>query len=110
MDYRRLTAPCGLYFFNCVVYAASSDEELRRIVAESMGLPVERTQCRGCREEGGRVTMTLLGMTEPCSIFGCATAKEVEFCCDCDGFPCDHLHPYADRADELPHNTKVFNL
>ena len=54
--------------------------------------------------------MTLLGMTEPCSIFECATAKEIEFCCDCDDLPCDHLHPCADRADELPHNTKVFNL
>jgi hypothetical protein len=25
-------------------------------------------------------------------------------------FNCIVLHPYADKASELPHNTKVFNL
>ena len=25
-------------------------------------------------------------------------------------FPCDNLHPYADKATDLPHNIKVFNL
>ncbi len=25
-------------------------------------------------------------------------------------FSCDHLHPYADKASLVPHNTKIFNL
>ena len=34
----------------------------------------------------------------------------MKFCGDCDQFPCDNLHPYADKTATLPHNIKVFNL
>jgi len=40
----------------------------------------------------------------------CSKGKGHSFCGDCEDFPCEHLHPYADKAGELPHNTKVFNL
>jgi len=51
-----------------------------------------------------------MGGTEPCSVYKCITEKNIDFCCDCDGFPCDNLHPCADKASERPHNTRVFNL
>jgi len=34
----------------------------------------------------------------------------VAFCGECEDFPCDYLHPLADKAQTLPHNIKVFNL
>jgi hypothetical protein len=49
-------------------------------------------------------------MTEPCNVYRCIKKKGLQLCCDCDDFPCDHLHPYADQAAVKPHNTKVFNL
>ncbi|MBU2549884.1 MAG: DUF3795 domain-containing protein [Proteobacteria bacterium] len=108
MDYFELTAPCGLDCWNCIMYKASQDEALRNNLAPKMGLSPEQAQCRGCRAEGG--TIGFLGMTEPCNLFRCISAKGHDFCGDCDDFPCDHIHPYADRADKVPHNTKVFNL
>ena len=36
--------------------------------------------------------------------------KGVEFCCDCDDFPCEFLAPTADKAAQYPHNMKVYNL
>ena len=77
-------------------------------IAAKIGLPPEKAICEGCRPQGGAIAC--LGRTEPCNAYRCAEEKGVDFCCDCDDFPCDHLHPYADKAAQVPHNTKVFNL
>jgi hypothetical protein len=108
MDYKRLTAPCGLDCFNCPMYLAQKNDELRTILSERLGIPREETSCSGCRDQEG--TIAFLKMSEPCNVYRCISQKKVDFCCDCEEFPCDHLHPYADRASQVPHNTKVFNL
>jgi len=108
MDYEYMTAPCGLDCFNCPVYLAAENEELKAKISSGMGVPVESVVCRGCRGEGGAIPF--LGMSEPCNTYRCAAERDVAFCCDCPDFPCDNLHPYADRASQVPHNTKVFNL
>ena len=108
MDYKQMTAPCGLDCFNCPMYIASQNEEMRKKISERMNLPMEKAMCHGCRNEDGIIDF--LGWTEPCHVYQCIKKKNYDFCCECDDFPCDHLHPYADRANEVPHNTKVFNL
>jgi hypothetical protein len=108
MDYRNMTAPCGLDCFNCPLYLAGENERIREAIAKHMGIPLEQAVCRGCRDERG--TIAFLGMTEPCNVYKCIDKKGISFCCDCSDFPCDYLHPYADKASERPHNTKVFNL
>jgi hypothetical protein len=108
MDYRHMTAPCGLDCFNCPMYLAKENERLRAAVAKNMNIPFEQAFCRGCRDEKG--TIASIGMTEPCNVYKCIEKKGISLCCDCSDFPCDHLHPYADKASERPHNTKVFNL
>jgi hypothetical protein len=108
MDYQRVTAPCGIDCFNCGLYLASTNKELRNKVSKRLGIPFERAVCRGCRDENG--TIAAIEMTEPCNVYKCITKKGLSFCFDCSDFPCDHLHPYADMASERPHNTKVFNL
>ena len=106
MDYERMTAPCGLACFDCVVHLAKDDPRLRRRVAEQFGIPEKDVGCSGCRETEGHCPVT----AEACTVYPCAQARGVEFCCDCSDFPCEALHPYADRAHDLPHNTKVYNL
>ena len=108
MNYQQMTAPCGLDCFNCPMYLAGENKELRTKISENMGIPFERAICLGCRNEKG--TIAFLNMTEPCNVYKCIEKKGISFCCDCSDFPCDHLHPYADMASQLPHNTKVFNL
>ena len=108
MDYRQMTAPCGLDCFNCPMYLAGDNEKLRTAISKNTGISFEKAICKGCRNENG--TIPFLGMTEPCNVYRCIEAKNLTFCCDCPDFPCDHLHPYAEMAAQRPHNTKVFNL
>jgi len=107
IDYEEMTAPCGLACFNCVVYLANKDHEIRRRVSKQFGIPEEEVGCPGCRAVKGKCPVL---PNDRCSVFFCAEEKGVKFCCNCSEFPCDHLHPYADKANSLPHNTKVFNL
>ncbi len=108
MDYIQMTSPCGLDCFNCPLYLANEDEKLRTIISEKAGIPYEKATCKGCRNENG--TIPFLNMTEPCNVYKCIEKKDFKFCCVCPDFPCIHLHPYADKASEVPHNIKVFNL
>jgi len=108
MDYTQMTAPCGLDCFNCPMYLANENEKLRNIIAERLNIPIEKAVCGGCRNENG--TIAFLNMTEPCSVYKCSENRGINFCYNCSEFPCDYLHPYADKASQFPHNTKVFNL
>ncbi len=108
MNYHQMTAPCGLACFNCQLYLAKEDQALRKKFSQQSGFPIEEAFCEGCRNQEGIIR--IVGITETCSIYRCIKSKGLEFCSDCPGFPCDHLHPYADMAAHVPHNTKVFNL
>lgn len=106
MNYEEMTAPCGIACFNCVAYLANNDPEIRKQVAKQFNLPEEKVTCSGCRAVKGKCPV----VSSPCRVYPCAKKRGVKLCCDCPDFPCDYLHPYADKADSLPHNTKVFNL
>ncbi|PKN65808.1 MAG: hypothetical protein CVU52_10950 [Deltaproteobacteria bacterium HGW-Deltaproteobacteria-10] len=108
MDYMQMTAPCGLDCFNCMLYQASGNEQLRKVIADKMQIPLEDAACNGCRAQGGQIAA--VKMTVPCKVYQCISQKGISFCCDCSDFPCDHLHPYADLAAQRPHNIKVYNL
>jgi hypothetical protein len=115
MDYAQMTAPCGLDCFNCTFYLAHDSEEAMQQLeqwSEQHKVPVEVMLCKGCRDHDGRIPlqMHVFGDEHRCAAYECAKEKDAQFCCDCSEFPCDNLHPYADRAAELPHNIKVFNL
>ena len=115
MDYEQMTAPCGLDCFNCHFFLARKDEEAMSTVkqlSEEFNIPVEIMFCNGCRSHNGQIPLqkNVFGDTHRCAAYECSKEKGVKFCGDCEEFPCDNLHPYADKADTLPHNTKVFNL
>ena len=109
MDYELMTAPCGLDCFNCPLYIAATDNDLRKKLAEKMGVPAEMAQCRGCRNENGIIRA--FGETEQCSTYRCIKEKNLKFCFECADFPCIRLHPQAPESSELnSNNIKVFNL
>jgi hypothetical protein len=115
MDYLQMTAPCGLDCFNCHFFLAREDKEAMKTVeqmSEEYKVPVETMLCNGCRSHDGQIPLQkhIFGESHRCAAYECAKSKDVKLCGDCDEFPCDNLHPYADRAGELPHNMKVFNL
>lgn len=115
MDYLQMTAPCGLACFNCSYYLATENEERRKKPDrdfELNGIPPEVWLCKGCRNQKGMLKSHELffNRKEPCPVYKCTSEKNIYFCYECSDFPCDHLHPCADRAGTVPHNTKVFNL
>ena len=107
---RALISPCGLYCGYCVLYKARADDALREKIAERQGIPVEKVPvCAGCRPAKGMIPV--LGLESACATYACAVnGKKVEFCYECEEFPCLKLAPCADRAQEVPHNTKIYNL
>ena len=109
MDYQQMTAPCGLDCFNCIAYLAYEDSKMIPVMAKVLSIPIEEAEkavCKGCRDQDGKIPFIPMG----CSVYPCAKRKNISFCYECADFPCDHLHPYADQAANVPHNTKVFNL
>lgn len=106
-DKRSLAAPCGLDCFNCELYEENLTEELAGLIHAKMGVPRDQIPCPGCRQlEGGHFHLP----AEGCATLTCIRTKGVEFCCDCDDFPCPFLAPQADRASQYPHNMKLYNL
>lgn len=106
---RTLIAPCGVYCGLCRRYQARTDKTLRKQIAEQRGVPVEELYvCAGCQPMRGRVKIS--GGEPVCETYACAVNKKLEFCYECADFPCSKLAPCADRANETPHNIKVYSL
>ncbi len=115
MDYLQMTSPCGLSCFNCHFYLAHENDDSMQVLemySRLMDIPTKVMLCKGCRNHKGILEShkILFNRSEPCHAYKCTREKNIDFCHECADFPCDHLHPYADRADKVPHNTKVFNL
>jgi hypothetical protein len=115
MDYFQLTAPCGLDCFNCHFYLSHENKEAMKMVeklSKEYNIRVEIMLCKGCRSHNGQIPLQkhVFGEAHRCAAYECSQGKQLRFCSDCDQFPCDNLHPYADKAADLPHNIKVFNL
>ena len=106
MNYEQMTATCGLPCFECALYLAKEDKETQAFISELLDIPIEKSVCKGCRNENGQC----VHHDEPCRLYPCAEEKGLKFCYECSDFLCDYLHPYADKADIIWHNTKVFNL
>jgi hypothetical protein len=110
MDFRELTAPCGLDCFNCQLYLACDNEEQREKNMAMFHVSYEMAACRGCRPEHGLCPVRRLAGLGECKAFRCIAARDIYSCAECPDFPCDNLHPFAENASVLPHNTKAFNI
>ena len=99
------TAPCGLDCFNCELFEGNLTEERRAAFAARFNRPAADVGCRGCRTEGGCTFLET-----PCPTRACVTERELQFCSQCDDFPCARLMPSRDGADRYPHNIKLYNL
>jgi len=101
----NIIGPCGIFCGICECYSCKDNSELLEYLV-SRGINREKLPCAGCREIEGNCPA--IGST--CETYTCAKERKVDFCYECSDFPCSKLNPAADRADVLPHNTKVFNL
>lgn len=104
---KNMTSPCGLPCFHCPVHLAKENPEIREKLATMLGVEPDKAICNGCRTQMGRIAF--LNAEKTCKIFLCAEEKGIDFCHECDNFPCERFQPYADQA-HLPHNTKMYQL
>ncbi len=107
MDYKQMTAPCGLDCFNCELYKDNLTAEFTEFIHGKTGVPKEDIVCGGCRVQDGKHYHIPQG---GCTTLSCAKERDLEFCCDCNEFPCTFLAPLADKAGQVPHNIKLYNL
>lgn len=101
----QLTAPCGIDCFNCEMFECNITEEFKNRIAGLVKCKPEEIPCKGCRVQG-----CCSVLMKDCKTLACVKEKGVDFCYECDEFPCSKLQPCASRAEKLPHNMKVFNL
>ena len=104
-DERYLVAPCGINCGQCECHTAKDNPALLEYLV-SVGIARDRLPCGGCREIKGACPV----LDVDCETYSCITGRGHAFCYECGDFPCSRLNPAADRAQQLPHNTKVFNL
>lgn len=113
MEYKenlQLVTPCGYCCLSCPSYVDSqcTDEIAIQKEAARANLPVEQVlkSCRGCRPMQGKPFGDTLCQTYDC----CVNVKGLEFCYQCDEFPCLKLAPISAGAEVRRHNTKIYNL
>jgi len=101
----NLVAPCGIDCATCELYMCQENKKLYDYLI-SKGFSSDKIPCPGCREVAGHCPV----LGAECATYLCARNKGVDFCYECNEFPCSKLNPAVDRAEILPHNMKVFNL
>jgi len=106
MDKKFLTAPCGLDCFNCPSCEGNMTEEARKMVSENFKIPIENLPCKGCRGEEGNCKFA---PDNKCATWDCVKEKGLNFCHECNDFPCEKLMP-TQKGSQYPHNMKVYNL
>ncbi len=102
---QTLVAPCGIDCGLCECHTAKDNPALMNYLV-SAGVRRDRLPCDGCRAIKGACPV----LEAECETYRCITDRNLQFCYECTDFPCSRLNPAADRAQQLPHNTKVFNL
>ena len=106
----QLVSPCGYSCLSCAAYEHSdcTDEVVIQKEAERANLTIDklRGMCAGCRSKQGRPHRDILCQTYDC----CVNNKGLDFCFQCEDFPCLKLAPVSGRAEVRRHNTKVYNL
>ncbi len=105
MDKKYQTAPCGLDCFNCGWFMENMTEEKRLGEAKRLNISLDEVGCKGCRDEQGKCFWA----KGDCATWNCITKKGLDYCFECDEFPCALLAPSAKGAS-YPHNMKVYNL
>lgn len=61
--------------------------------------------CKGCRKQKGQIKDF-----PRCKTYDCVTSKDLNFCYECEEFPCEKLQPIVNFEIFTPHNSKIYNL
>lgn len=105
---RKIVAPCGIDCFNCELFEDNVTKEMQARISSMTKKPEEEITCKGCVD--GNQCLLLDFQGKKCKTLECVNKKGVDYCFNCDTFPCENLMPLANGAEKFPHNMKVYNL
>ena len=93
-------AVCGLYCEACSWFIATNEdrERLKRL-ANQLHFSEEESKCYGCRSD------KRLPYCEKCMMSACATERGIDFCSECDEYPCDELKRFQSA---MPHRIELW--
>ena len=98
---KRLSAVCGLFCPSCTVYIGTKEDPKRlKAIAERYQLPIKEWECEGCRSEKRSYYCKNI-----CKMAPCAEKKGVEFCGECDEYPCMEIRKFQ---EERPHRIELW--
>lgn len=97
---KRLDTYCGLFCGACEVFLANEKGSVEEI-AKKWKMKSEDLYCHGCK------TDTTSIYCKECEIKLCAQSKELDYCFQCEDFPCEYLMEL--RNDENPHHSIVLH-
>ncbi len=94
----KMIAFCGINCSECPVYLATqkNDDIMREKVLKlwskqyNMELSIEDINCQGCKTDGSR----LFVHCKKCTIRSCARDKGIDFCSECDVYPCKQVEDF----------------
>ncbi len=99
---KTLAAVCGLYCPACTAFIATREDPGRlSALAARMGKTVEDVTCEGCRSN-----RRSFYCRELCTMKACAEKKGVDFCSQCDEYPCETLKTFQAAA---PHRRELWS-
>jgi len=97
---------CGLNCAVCDIYHAShGNEKLRKEIIEwfkkerNKTVKLEQIKCEGCK--GPLDTH----WSPNCKMMLCATKRGLQYCFQCEGFPCKHINEF--NSDGVPHHKRT---
>lgn len=105
---QKIVAPCGIDCFNCELYEENVTKEFQERLSAATKIPAEKISCKGC--SNGNRCLFLEVQDKRCKTLDCINQKGVDYCFNCDTFPCEYLMPLANKADKFPQNMKLYNL
>lgn len=97
MEFRYDTY-CGLYCGACEVLIANKNGEVEKL-AKAWNMKTKELRCHGCKTE------TTASFCATCDVKKCAENKKVDFCFQCNEYPCARLVEF--KNDKYPHHSVV---
>ena len=96
----RYDTYCGLFCGACEALLSVEAGEIDKL-ADRWNTPAEDMECHGCKS--GKISM----FCRTCKIKMCAEERELQFCSECNDFPCPMISDFHRR--EAPNPTIIRN-
>jgi hypothetical protein len=98
---KTTAAVCGLYCPSCSLFIATREEPQRLpALAARMGKTIDDVTCEGCRS-----SKRSFFCRDLCVMKSCAEKKGIDFCSQCDEYPCEPLKTFQAAA---PHRRELW--